>query len=208
MPIRAVLFDFGGVLMNMRWDVVRDLELEHRLPSGALVRTLYGIEIWRQLEIGIGTREAWLAEAHRELEAVAGAALPPLHERWRASWLPIDANVQLAGRLRPPYLTGVLSNADSTLVERLKQMDGVFDSFDDVLCSADVGLAKPDRRIYALAARRLGVEADECVFVDDSERNVDAALQAGMAAVHFVVDRGDALEELLAGAGVRAEVPA
>ena len=60
-------------------------------------------------------------------------------------------------------------------------------------------------RIYELAARRLGLPPDECVFIDDLERNVEAAFEAGMVGVHFRVDLGHDLEAQLAELGVIPE---
>jgi putative hydrolase of the HAD superfamily len=204
LPINGLIFDYGGVLWDMRWDITRTLEREHGLSARALASTLYGSELWRQLEVGVGDREAWLAESHRELEAAAGRVLPPLHRHWRERQHLIAPNIDLIRRLRPPYRTAVLSNADSSLVAQLKETHGIYDLFDEVIVSADVGMAKPDRRIFALAARRIGLPAAECVFIDDLESNVEAARGAGMAGVHFDVDRGDSLESQLAALGVRA----
>jgi hypothetical protein len=66
--VRAVLFDFGGVIWDMRWDVATALEAEHALPRGSLFSTLYRIEPWAQLQRGRGDRAAWLAAAHAALE--------------------------------------------------------------------------------------------------------------------------------------------
>lgn len=203
MTIRGVIFDYGGVLWDMRWDITRTLEQEHGLRERALVETLYGSETWRQLEVGVGDREAWLTEAHRDLEAVVGRELPPLHRHWRERQHLIAPNIDLIRRLRPAYRTSVLSNADSTLLDRLRDV-GVAELFDDIVCSADVGMAKPEPELYALAAERLGLQPSACVFVDDLERNIAAARAAGMQGVHFRVDHGDVLEEQLAALGVRA----
>ena len=67
--------------------------------------------------------------------------------------------------------------------------------------SADVGLAKPDERIYALSARRLKLAPAECVFIDGLPRNVEGARAAGMHAVHFLVNEHN-LETQLADLGV------
>jgi HAD superfamily hydrolase (TIGR01549 family) len=96
----------------------------------------------------------------------------------------------------------VLSNADYTLPQRLREVYGIFDLFDDVVCSADVGLAKPDPKIYALSAERLNLAPEACVFIDDTEGNCVAAREAGMAAVHFRVDEGHSLADQLAAIGV------
>ena len=202
MPIQALIFDFGGVILDMRWDAAAALEKEHGLGERAIVGTLYGDGAWQQIEVGQGDREAWLRDSHAALETMAGRALPPLHQHWRAQQSLIAPNIDLIRRLKPKYRTALLSNADSSLPARLRDTHAVWDLFDDVVCSADVGLAKPDPRIYALAARRLDLAPDACVFVDDLERNIDAAREAGMAAVHFRVDRGDSLEEQFAALGI------
>lgn len=58
--------------------------------------------------------------------------------------------------------------------------------FDAVVFSGEVGYAKPAREVYLLTAERLGLSAQGCVFVDDSRRNVDGAVAAGMTGVHHV----------------------
>ncbi|CRK51450.1 conserved hypothetical protein [Rhodococcus sp. RD6.2] len=57
---------------------------------------------------------------------------------------------------------------------------------DEVVLSGDVGLAKPDPRVYRYSARLLGLEPGECVFVDDLRVNVRGAVAVGMVGVHHV----------------------
>ncbi len=204
MPIKGLIFDYGGVLWDMRWDVSTELARTHGLDERAVVETLYGHEMWRDIEIGIGDREAWLRESHARLESLAGRAMPPLHQHWRAEQRWITPNIDLIRRLRPPYRTAVLSNADRTLRARFEAVDGLLDLFDDFVCSADIGMAKPDPRIYALAAQRLGLPLGECVFIDDLDRNIDAAREVGMHGVHFRIESGRSLESQLAELGVAA----
>lgn len=203
MTIRAILFDFGGVIHDMRWDVARELEATHELPRNALFETLYRTPTWKALECGRGDRQAWLDESHRLLEARAGRALPRLHDAWRAAQGPIDRNVALARALRPPYRTAILSNADASLRSRLRDGLGLHDLFDAVVCSAEVGIAKPDPAIYRLAAARLELPPEACAFVDDLEANVTGAREVGMAGIFFRVDRGDDLAAQLAALGVK-----
>jgi putative hydrolase of the HAD superfamily len=200
---RAVLFDFGGVIWNMRWDVAAGLETTHGLPAGLLFTTLYRSAAWGDLQRGRGDREAWLAGAHAELERQAGRRLPPLHIEWRAAQAAIAPNVELIRALRPSYRLAVLSNSDLTLRTRLSDGLGIAGLFDEIVCSAEVGCAKPEPEIYALACGRLGSPAAECIFVDDNEPNVRAAEAAGMRGVLHRVDRGDDLRAQLAAVGVR-----
>jgi putative hydrolase of the HAD superfamily len=197
----AVILDFGGVIWDMRWDVARDLESRHGLPRASVFSTLYRSAEWDAVQRGRGDRRAWLLSAHRALETLAGRPLPAVHEHWRDAGGPIDANVALVRRLRGAYRVSVLSNADETLRARLAAL-GILDLFDDVVCSAEVGCAKPDPEIYAIACRRLDRPPAQCVFVDDHVANVEAAEAAGLRGVLYRVDRGDDLARLLAAAGV------
>ncbi|HWA63373.1 MAG TPA: HAD family phosphatase [Caulobacteraceae bacterium] len=64
-------------------------------------------------------------------------------------------------------------------------MSPAFRHLRDIVVSARVGLMKPDPAIFALSARRAGFAPDELLFVDDSQRNTDAAEAVGFAAHHF-----------------------
>ncbi|MGH7621048.1 MAG: HAD family hydrolase [Gemmatimonadaceae bacterium] len=154
--------------------------------------------------MGIGAREDWLRGAHAQLESLAGKPLPPLHQHWRERQHLIMPNIELIRALRPAYKTAVLSNADSSLPQRLREI-GIHDLFDVVICSAEVGLAKPEPRIYAIAAEQIGLPPAECVFIDDLEANVQAARDAGMRGVWFRIDRDDKLEEQLRALGVSGQ---
>jgi putative hydrolase of the HAD superfamily len=203
--IRGIIFDYGGVILDMRWDIARELAADHGLTDRALVETLYGNNSdWHEIERGRGDRERWLAESHARLEKLAAKTLPPLHRHWSERQHLIEPTIELIRRLRPSYKTGLLSNADLSLRDRLIEfeLDGLFDA---VVVSADVGMAKPEPEIYALAAERLGLPAAECVFVDDLERNLTTAKGVGMEVVHFRVELGHDLGDLLAELGVRPE---
>jgi epoxide hydrolase-like predicted phosphatase len=200
--LRAVIFDFGGVLLDMRWDVARELDRAHGLPKSSLFETLYRCPAWDDIERGVGDPAEWIESAHRELERRAGRALPRLHEEWRRAQVVIDANLAVVRALRPPYRCSVLSNADLSLRGRLKGELALDHLFDDIVVSAEVGMAKPRPEIFHLAADRLSLPPAACVFVDDWDKNVDAARAVGMQAVLHRADQGDDLRAQLAALGV------
>ena len=208
MSISAIIFDFGGVINNMRWEVARELEDEHGLERNALLESLYRNQDWLDVEEGRGDIVNWAVNAHKKLEADAGKQLPPLHQQWRDSWGLIEENIQIIKGLKPQYKVSILSNADLNLEERIKDGMDIHHLFDDIISSAVVGVAKPKHEIYELAAKRLELPVEECVFIDDAERNVTAAREVGMMAVHFRIHHGDVLAAQLAELGVRLAGPA
>ena len=185
----------------MRWDVARELDRAHGLPRVVGVRDALSHRRLARDRAGRGDLTAWAEEAHRELERRAGGPLPRLHDQWRGAQTAIAANFALVRRLRSRYKLSVLSNADMSLRGRLER-DGVHALFDDVVVSAEVGMAKPDPAIFRLAVDRLGLTPTECVFVDDWEQNVEAAREVGMRGVVHRVDKGDDLRPQLLALGI------
>lgn len=90
----------------------------------------------------------------------------------------------IQNELRPKYKIGFLSNAyDNWLDELFTPAQTVL--FDDIVLSYEHRLAKPDKAIYLLAAKRLGVKPSECVFVDDILEYCESAKSAEMQAIQY-----------------------
>ena len=79
----------------------------------------------------------------------------------------------------------ILTNNVREWEARWRAMLPVDEIFELVVDSGFVGLRKPDPAIYALTLERLGLTAPECVFIDDTQINVDAAAELGFAAIRF-----------------------
>jgi len=91
----------------------------------------------------------------------------------------------IGGDLKPHYKIGFLSNAaDDWLDELFSKEDKAL--FDDIILSYQHGIRKPDPRIFQLAAERLGVELEECVFIDDVVEYCEGAQSIGMTAIQYV----------------------
>ena len=152
--------------------------------------------------MGRGSEREWLKATLARLYELAGQPIPGIREEWPKIWRGLNQDVvSLARSLRPRYKVGLLSNATKNLEEQVLNHQGILDLFDAIVNSAHVGMAKPDVRIYHLAAERLGVAATACVFIDDLAQNVEGAQAAGMRSFRF---RGIAhLESELRVLGVR-----
>jgi putative hydrolase of the HAD superfamily len=184
--IEAVLFDYGGVIGRLDQDEAGRLEQKYGLPLGALFSALYEIPEWREISLGRGSEREWLKAVLARLYELAGRPIPGIRQEWPKIWRGLNEDVvSLARRLRSRYKVGLLSNATKDLEEMLLEHHGIVDLFDVIINSARVGLAKPDVRIFHLAAERLGVPASACVFTDDLAHNVEGARAAGMRAFQF-----------------------
>jgi putative hydrolase of the HAD superfamily len=201
MTVEAFIFDFGGVIIpgspsiddpDSPW---ARLEREHGLPGGAVWNAIY-LEnaAWLELRVGRSSFDEWRATSVANLArlaspAVAETAVAAFWAERENLAAPPSFNagmVELVTLLRDRYRVGLLSNAAPGLEDELRGHYRIYDLFHDVINSATVGLAKPDPAIFALAARRIGVPAARCFFVDDLAHNVAAAREAGMQAHRFL----------------------
>lgn len=87
--------------------------------------------------------------------------------------------------LRPRYKTAMLSNVGRGGIERRFAPEEMQECFDEVVVSAEVGVQKPDPKIYQYTAEKLLVSPSECVFIDDLEPYCDAARAVGMQAIWY-----------------------
>lgn len=87
-------------------------------------------------------------------------------------------------QLRGKVKLGVLSNMSSNQVPELVGEE-LAACFDRIMVSGELGIAKPDMRAYLIAAQRLSEFPGDCLFIDDSPRNVAAAEEVGMAALCY-----------------------
>ena len=103
-------------------------------------------------------------------------------------WYLGELNTELANfftSLRPRYQTAILSNSFVGARRREEKRYHFHEMTDFIIYSHEVGLVKPDRRIYELTCERLGVRPNEIIFLDDAQPNVAAACELGMYGLLF-----------------------
>jgi putative hydrolase of the HAD superfamily len=206
--IKAVLWDFGGVILASPFEAFRHYEAEHGLPPD-FIRTvnsaLPDANAWARLERAEITPEQFDAEFARESAAfgheVPGAdVLALLGGEVRQEMVTALDRVKAAG-LATACLTNNVSGVAGSDGDGRPDVAAVMARFDVVLESSKLGVRKPEPAFYALACARLGVEPDECVFLDDLGVNLKPARELGMTTIK-VGDPAVAIAELAAVLGL------
>ncbi len=189
MTIKAVIFDFGGVLMRTG-DPVGRREWENRLGllPGTLEHVIHQSAIWHRAQCGlVGVDDYWREVAlalHLPL-----ADLPALRMAYfRDDRLDLDLMALVDALRSAGYKVGLLSNEALSLEDKLRRDLAIYDRFDGVVISAAIGVMKPDAGAYQAIARLLDLHPTECVFIDDVAANVAGARQAGMKAIQYQPD--------------------
>ncbi|HET6951389.1 MAG TPA: HAD-IA family hydrolase [Acidimicrobiales bacterium] len=191
MSVRAVIFDFGGVILTSPFEAFARYEADRGLPAG-LIRQLNATNpdanAWARLERSEvdleGFAEQFSAEARAAghevdgrdvLALLAGTLRPEMVEALR----------RCHDRLKTALLTNnfVATEPDPAGARRLGPMGAVHELFDVVVESSRVGLRKPDPGIYRLVCDELGVEPAEAVFLDDLGVNLKPARAMGMTTI-------------------------
>jgi len=194
--LRGVILDWGGVLTSPIADTVNAWLESDRIDRESYaavmrpwVRQAYGAVDEESPVHALERGEVTDAEFEQILAAllvsVGGGPVQAdglLRRMFAASALEYDM-LDLVRELRRSGLrTGLLSNSWGARDGYPRHLFG--ELFDDVVISAEVGMRKPEERIFALATDRIGLAPQECVFVDDIERNVVAARELGFVTVH------------------------
>lgn len=195
MTIRAIVFDIGGVLeikpptgWAAKWEANLQLhpgEIDERLGH-----------VWHGGSLGIISE----AEVEQSVGAILGlepARVAALMQDMWAEYLG-TLNVELTkyfASLRPRYQTAILSNSFVGARDKEHEHYQFGDLCDLIIYSHEEGLAKPDRRIFELTCRRLGVQPHEIVFLDDYAPHITAARELGIHAILFQ-DTAQAIAEI------------
>lgn len=185
MSIRAVVFDIGGVLeITPETGWTEQWETHLHLEPGELDKRL--TQVWKDGSRG----KISAAEVEKSVREILGlnrvqvdAFMSDLWEEYLGM-----LNVEMAAyfsSLRPRYRTAILSNSFVGAREREQERYHFAEMADLIIYSHEVGVAKPERRIFELTCERLGVQPTEMVFLDDVAAIVSAARELGIHAILF-----------------------
>ena len=177
---KALILDFGGVLTTDIWSSFADFCEQRGLDRDA-AKDLFrqnpdALAALRGLETG----EVSQSDFEQRFAKLLGTDAEGLIEGLFAGLEPVEPMIEMLERA--PELgvpTALISN--SWVMDHYA--DEIRELFDVVVISAEVGLHKPQPEIFLLAAERLGVEPQDCVFVDDLRENCEGAEAVGMTAI-------------------------
>ncbi|XP_048370155.1 acyl-CoA dehydrogenase family member 10 [Sphaerodactylus townsendi] len=206
-PYKAVIFDMGGVLLPSPMKLAAEWEVRNCVSPGTLMQAFVSggeNRPWMKFMRGELSPEEFLHEFGQQCSKIANSSVPvdsflsELTSNAMSKQLPVMT--QAIKCIRTEGLkTAVLSNnfylhsGESFLPLDRKQ-------FDVVVESCREGICKPDPAIYKVCLGRLGVQARECIFLDDLGQNLKTALQLGIKTIQ-VHEPDPAVRELEACLG-------
>lgn len=197
-PTRAVLFDLGGVVLDIDFDRALAAWRPHsRLPPQRLRELFAFDEPFRQHETGRLDDAGYFAHLRQLLALDCGLA--DVEAGFNAIFIAeIRETVALLGALRGRVPCYAISNTNPAHVRHMRRaFPGLLDRFDHVFTSHEIGHRKPQPESFRHVLRAIGLPAPEVLLFDDLAPNVEAARALGLQAV-LVQDPADVREALAA----------
>ena len=180
--IRVVLFDLGGVLVELSGVPVMIRWMGNRISPEKLIHMWLTSPVVRAFETGQITAEEFGEHLIEEMVLPLGREqLLEEFARWPRALFPGALN--LVNRIPRRYTRGILSNTNALHWPRLMKDMGLETAFDRHFASHLTGKIKPDEDAFYHVADQLGCRTEEVLFLDDSQLNVEAACSTGMKAV-------------------------
>lgn len=199
--VKNVVFDIGNVLAGFAWQEFYlsfgyPEEIYERLAKATVKNTF-----WNELDRGVLDDDELLAGFIRND--------PSIEKEIREVFQNVEGMIsrydyaipwikELKGR---GYRVYIISNFSHKAFEECKKALDFLKEVDGGLLSFQEKIIKPAPEIYQLLLKRYGLKAEECVFIDDTSKNVEAAVKEGMKGIvfHTLDQAKKELEEILAG---------
>lgn len=183
--IKNIVFDIGNVVLKFNPKEYFSREYKNLDSIDMLCDLMMESDIWRSYDLG---------DIHLEDVREAFAKAAPTHQEeinemlnhWTDILEPIEYTFNKMKELRcQGYSLYLLSNLNEEAYDYILRHYDLFDIVDGYIVSFKERLAKPDFKIYDCLMNRYQLYKEECVFIDDLEKNVDAAIRYGMQGIVF-----------------------
>ena len=184
-PIKAVIFDMGGVFINTFDHSARqELAKKYGKSVEELDRIVFHNTLSISAEKGELSRKELLANIAQQL-GIAEQEAPAFIEAFFSNDEEDAELVALVRALKPHYKLGLLSNAFPGTREWMQEKFTFLDLFEVSFFSSEEGMRKPEEAFFRLILDTLQVAPEETLFVDDFPENIAGAQQLGMQTVWY-----------------------
>ncbi len=173
--IKALIFDYNGVLTTR--GNFQELISQYGKKAPELERLV--VERWDLARVG--KSDFW-----PKIASYLKLPEDQVRQEWIAQFPLRSELLEKITQYKAKYKTALLTNEIKDWLEESISKNELHDYFDTIVTSYETGFAKPDPRIFLLTLNRLGVKAEECVFIDDQAKNTTAAADLGFKVIQFI----------------------
>lgn len=183
MKIKNIIFDVGNVMV--RWaphEIISSILPQ--MDSVAFFNKMY--PLWIELNLG-KLSEIQAIEQYQKLFNLPKEIITELMNELKFQQTPLDGSIELLNKLQD-YPISLFSITDNTkeIMQYHKTHSAFPKHFKDIIVSADIGVLKPDPKIYLHLLNKHDLKPSESLFIDDVILNVEGAIQVGMHGMQFI----------------------
>jgi glucose-1-phosphatase len=182
MRIEAAIFDIGNVLVRFDWQLVEQ-QFRSRIGNDTKEARDEFVLLKGCFELGRISQEAFVREAIRILDFRGGS--DEFTSIWNGIFSSNEPMEKLVIRLRRSVPLYLVSNTSELHLAHLRKSFYVLRHFADGVYSCRVECAKPDRKIFEIAAKQFGVTPSRTLYVDDLAANIESAADFGFHAIRY-----------------------
>ena len=181
--IKAVIFDWGGVLI----DDPRPALMQYCAEAFDVLVDVYiqtHDKFLDDFQKGLISEQSFWEKICKELKKPMLARNSLWVDAFRAAYSPRPEVFAFAAELHNKgYKTALLSNTEAPAMQMIQQLD--YDMFDELIFSCAEGTVKPEKKIYDIAIGKLDLLSEQVVLIDDKAEFINGARQAGLKGIVF-----------------------
>lgn len=183
--IKAVVFDYGGVVKINEQDLIKDISEYLKISKEDYLREYFKVNNMFNIE-GRGFEEVTLLLVSKfdNSEKVKEHMLKLLKENESKYHLNIELIEIIKELKNKNHKIALLSNNSLELRQKLEE-DNILDLFDEIVISAEVGCQKPQPEIFDILFKKLELNPNEVIFVDDTPKSLEGADKIGYIPVLY-----------------------
>jgi putative hydrolase of the HAD superfamily len=183
--VKALILDMDGVVRHLDMEVAERASQSIGFGYEELMDLCWDNEFGQELLCGRATREEWWDHVQRLDSRLEGVSQDVIWSEVFASDYIDTRVIEFVMSVRHSLVTSILSNCNIEGKVKIHEILGDENPFDYILTSADFGVRKPHPEIYYGMLETIGMTAEDCIFFDDRQGNVEGAKDVGIQAYLF-----------------------
>ena len=197
---KNVIFDYGQVIISFDPFYMTKCYIEDDAVCKELCPIIFDRLYWDRLDNGSITDDEVRAEIKKRVPVEYYDAAVKVYDNWYYNTPVIEGTAKLIKELKADgvklYLLSNISIGFAENWHNIPRVSEILSLFDGLIFSGPIGMNKPNKDIFEHLLNKYGLTAEDCVFIDDSEKNVNGARAAGIKAILFTGDAEKLREEL------------
>lgn len=185
-PVKALIFDYGEVICPQNRDKIKEMRSRLFIGKKEFTEVYFRYRLEYDLN-NLSPEEYWKKVLHDCNLSMSDRETEELINIDIKSWLSVDENMlsfieEIKNKISK---IAILSNMPLPILEKMEKSFPWLIMFDTVIFSCRAGMVKPEPDIYRMCLSELALKAEDCLFIDDSEKNILGAQKVGLNTIHY-----------------------